>query len=786
MPVLNILPNDWKVHPDCIEIYGINTDTKEAVVHRVRGFKPRFCVQSRAYKSLGKFRAAFEEFLEERGRICVDDEWTHHSDLVTIVDAAMRKTNFGYTAEDTFPTLTLSFERNDVFYQFKNKCLKKSREFVTALEVHNYADVVEQLCIANDISPHEPISIDGTRLVRRDIPPPPLCTVFFDIETLSSAYVDAREEGSKNTVPTNPRDVIISICLYFQLRNGGTAAYTLYHYGAAEDAEFDGEGTAPYTHVRSASEPAMLRDFIRIWREHRPDVCMGYNSSGFDWNYVYQRCLLHNVPFDGLCWGGGMKAEVVKVNSENNQKGEMAFYQFNCPGVLDIDIMKYIKEVMPSGQYSDYKLNTALKVELKEEKMDFCYYRVFDSYSKNDPVEMGQMLKYNFIDTEPLSRLAQKLNVFDTYREIANACGIPVRTVLERGISRRVSNLIFAMCGRTDSTICTQALKDYWFKSSLGDDNREIAGKPGVLDSRFIKRQTAIFTDPDWHLEPQKYEGGYNPPYTPGYYEILLTLDFSSLYPSIYQGHGICYSSIVTDEPKYLERAKAQGAVRYCWIAKYVQEVKSGICFPNHDDAVEGLCRRNAEMQGMRDTIYARGLLPGNDAYNLTSKEILAAIGQEPEAETVRQIRKFIYDRVHGPSEFQEVEVEEYVWVVPSAARLIPAIEDLLIAHRKKAKKMMAKFDKGESQYRYYNAKQAAYKILCNSVYGFTGGTILPMKEMAMLVTSIGRESLKRVIAEVRPWGLRQSPPLDLNVVGGDTYVFFCITDLGHSAAFSN
>lgn len=78
---------------------------------------------------------------------------------------------------------------------------------------------------------------------------------------------------------------------------------------------------------------------------------------------------------------------------------------------------------------------------------------------------------------------------------------------------------------------------------------------------------------------------------------------------------------------------------------------------------------------------------------------------------------------------------------------VVPQLLEELAQFRKQAKKdMAAAKDRGDSfQASVYNAKQLAYKVSMNSVYGFFGATrgMLPLVQMAAAVTATGRHMIE-------------------------------------------
>lgn len=83
-------------------------------------------------------------------------------------------------------------------------------------------------------------------------------------------------------------------------------------------------------------------------------------------------------------------------------------------------------------------------------------------------------------------------------------------------------------------------------------------------------------------------------------------------------------------------------------------------------------------------------------------------------------------------------------WYMQGVPALLPEVLRELKQFRKQAKKDMA-LHKGTPLEDVFNAKQLAYKISMNSVYGFTGASngFLPLVEIASSVTAKGREMIQ-------------------------------------------
>lgn len=89
---------------------------------------------------------------------------------------------------------------------------------------------------------------------------------------------------------------------------------------------------------------------------------------------------------------------------------------------------------------------------------------------------------------------------------------------------------------------------------------------------------------------------------------------------------------------------------------------------------------------------------------------------------------------------------------------LLPEMLDTLLAERKKVKKMMKAEVPHSTMYNVYNGRQLGLKVVCNSIYGFTGAAVgyLPCKTIASSVTKYGRGltlKTKSIIENHPIWG---------------------------------
>lgn len=107
-------------------------------------------------------------------------------------------------------------------------------------------------------------------------------------------------------------------------------------------------------------------------------------------------------------------------------------------------------------------------------------------------------------------------------------------------------------------------------------------------------------------------------------------------------------------------------------------------------------------------------------------------------------------------------------------AGILPKIERFLLAERKRVKGLMAAAKKAGNKKlaKIYDMRQLAIKIICNSLYGFTGAGAkgIDFYDVARTITAYGREQLeftKRLIEET--FTIANGYPADAKCIYGDT-----------------
>jgi DNA polymerase elongation subunit (family B) len=182
------------------------------------------------------------------------------------------------------------------------------------------------------------------------------------------------------------------------------------------------------------------------------------------------------------------------------------------------------------------------------------------------------------------------------------------------------------------------------------------------------------------------FEGGKVQDPVPGIHPNSLTIDFNSLYPSIMQAHNVCYTTKVPE--------------------KLFNKIPKEAC---HVRIVD--CREKQ---------------PEDEDGGRSEEE------DEDELKDEKYIPK-IKDAIPGVYEFRWLLAKFREGILPRMARR-------LCVKRKQVQAEMKEPGIDPFYKDTLDRRQNAYKVACNSIYGFTGSTKVPLREAAVAVTAWGRD----------------------------------------------
>ena len=132
-----------------------------------------------------------------------------------------------------------------------------------------------------------------------------------------------------------------------------------------EELEKDGSSFVLYSFT---SEKDLLIEWSRFIHDQDPDIFIGYNIFGFDWNYIHQRCLLHRIE-DEFCRNLSRTDKFDRMfqsrQLSSTAYGDNTMTFYNPTGRLNIDLYLHIKKEF---KLDSYKLDNVAKHFINQQK----------------------------------------------------------------------------------------------------------------------------------------------------------------------------------------------------------------------------------------------------------------------------------------------------------------------------------------------------------------------------------------------------------------------------------
>ncbi|MBS3135942.1 DNA polymerase II [Candidatus Woesearchaeota archaeon] len=257
------------------------------------------------------------------------------------------------------------------------------------------------------------------------------------------------------------------------------------------------------------TEKELLEKFIGKVRELDPDVLIGWNCIDFDLVFIRDKCRKYNIPF-----------LLGRTNQECTLKITDSFFtdsSANFPGRAVIDGIHLMK--VSFLRMEDYKLNTAAKTILGEEKLltsDDRHKEIGELYIN----DKQKLVDYNLKDSILVKNLVEKSKILD--------------------LSIRRSMLTGMQLDRVNASIAS-------FDSLY---LRE-------LTKRGLAAPSAIINEAE-----ERIKGGFVMESKPGIYTGITVLDFKSLYPSIIRTFNIDpYSYVPSERYEKLRTSDKEGLI---------------------------------------------------------------------------------------------------------------------------------------------------------------------------------------------------------------------------------
>lgn len=480
----------------------------------------------------------------------------------------------------------------------------------------------------------------------------------------------------------------------------------------------------PDTHVISCdTEEQLLLEWQKLLIEKDPDVLYGYNIFGFDLNYIMVRAdVLGCEQFKHLGKMKFIQSHIEHKTLSSAAYGDNHFKMVPMPGRLQIDILQILMRD-PLLKFPTYKLeytsSQILSVKLHDNpiKTTKGESRIFIAH-KNHSYSVGQVIHLFNIDetggyeyeelnkVHMITEIVYDMNQSDTsHQPITLGYYVDMwkpATETSQGGGDDDPKVFETKYDLSPSELFAK------FKSGTPEEITEIARycvQDCMLPQKMVNKNNILINT----LEMAKVT------YVPTSYLITRgqQIKVFSQIAKIAREHNYLLNTVETardDDEDELGNGKKKKKEKYQGAT--VLEPKTG----SYWDCVFTLDF---------EALYPTTEIDWNLCYTTLVKD-----KRYLNLPNVKYLHKTI-------------GTQTYVFA-QSEKGLVPKILEHLLKARKKAKRQMAEASPAKKSV--YDGQQLAFKISCNSVYGFTGCVetgMLPCKPIAEMTTNIGREMIE-------------------------------------------
>jgi DNA polymerase elongation subunit (family B) len=440
----------------------------------------------------------------------------------------------------------------------------------------------------------------------------------------------------------------------------------------------------------------------------KPNALTGFNIFGFDIEYAMKRAVRFFLAdnFKLIGFNKHMPARIEEVKWSSSAYKNQVFKFINWEGILLLDLLPIIRR--------DYKLDT---YTLKNVTATFLNNNTKDPVTYKDIFiacrtreKMDVVGKYCVQDSDLCIELINHLHTWVALSEMAKVCNVSMFTLYTQGQQIKLYSQVYKFC----------------LKENIVVDNDGYEAKSN-----------------------ERYRGAHVIEPNPGFYERVVPVDFSSLYPSLIIAYNICYSTI-TDETTPDDQCNIFDWEDHVGCEHDPKEIKIKAL----SDKIDDIGKELSALRTKRDKIKASTVSKGTTMKDAKAKIQLKidekVALQKPYREKRQELKKTkLADREdEDGNKISGVVCAKryYRFLKPEVKKgVIPTIIQSLLDSRKRVKGLMKKCE-DKSQKVVYDKEQLAYKVSANSMYGAMGVKrgYLPFMPGAMCVTYAGRTALEK------------------------------------------
>ena len=294
----------------------------------------------------------------------------------------------------------------------------------------------------------------------------------------------------EGTMPTSDKDPIILISMAFSPQFEGNDRVVL----STKPTDYQG---CPV--IICKDEHHLITTFLSLFNTYNPDIIAGYNTNQFDFPYLQGRC------------------KVLDISPKCTRDNREWYIRPRFDGGVDVTITgRVVVDLLPiiRANYSLNRYNLATAASLVNyEKLDVSPREMRNAYLGDDNESWDKVIAYSDRDAELVMRLLLDLKLIDKYIAISQVSGTLLQDVVNLGQTKLIDNLIireFKKAGR---------VMNMRPKINEDEEDDEVGYTGGSV------------------LEPET-----------GLHEHIITMDYTSLFPSIMRAYNICPTMIIKDE----------------------------------------------------------------------------------------------------------------------------------------------------------------------------------------------------------------------------------------------
>ena len=498
--------------------------------------------------------------------------------------------------------------------------------------------------------------------------------------------------------------------------------------------------------IQAKDEYEVIEKFFDLVEEHDPDVFIGYNIFGFDYDYVDAR--LKDVGKDwrniGRLKETGCSMKCLSWNSDAYGYNKLNI--FDAPGRISVDLLPYIKR---DYKLAMYNLNAVGKHFLGETKVDLKAHEMFQIH-----LEMTQMIEY----IQKTTGIEDEKEAFTKLKQMAKDKEFPAKELKQMiGVIR--GNTLMCEYNMQDSVLVLRLFE----KLNVWISLIELSSIVRVTPMEFFTRGQQVRCIAQlYHAASHRdivltqrdndfifFNGGKVEQPKVGFWELVICFDFNSLYPSIMIAYNICFTTLLrtlegVNKEKYNHFHIDQEEPLDAKPPKF-DKFDYGEFDDNYDpeesaEDKKKKVKREYDFGFVKDDVKP-GLLP-EILKNLLSSRKKAKKRMKQINSTLDLLDNNILIplRSNDDLKFEDIEnkavvehVRKYIKSDISDTDYVRDYKDII----------EEEFFSKKVDHTMYDARQLGLKVSANSIYGFLGAQVMgkfSLIEGSMATTSRGRE----------------------------------------------